>query len=189
MDSTTFGNCVNFLPWPFRALMKRKVRYTEDLERTVFSRLFHLLITDTCTPVSGYTSTGLVTFMLSCHEEEVEQHLLKTTNVQLRRHEHKERGIQHTERSVEVEQARGLTQRGTRQKPSMLHPFHRPESDGGLCSLLRAPLLTAWPHKKQQRWTRLFVRSQLHCGTRFASSLHLTLAVRKTWSFSSPPHL
>lgn len=72
--------------------MKRKVRYTEDLERTTFSRSFHLLITDTCTPVSGYTITGLVTFMLSCHEEEVERHVVKTTNVQLCRHEHEERG-------------------------------------------------------------------------------------------------
>jgi len=50
-------------------LQTRKVEYMEDRERVIFSRLLHLLMTDTCIPVPGYTRAGLVMFMLSCHSE------------------------------------------------------------------------------------------------------------------------
>lgn len=87
-------------------------------------------------------------------------------------------GTQHTERSVEVEQARGLTQRGTGQKTQYA-------SSVSQAWIRWWTLLAAWPHKEQWPWTCVRVGSQPH----FASSLQLTLAVRRTRSFSSPPHL
>lgn len=46
-----------------------KVGYREDVERIIFSRSLRWLMTDTCIPVSGHSTRGLVRVMLSCHSE------------------------------------------------------------------------------------------------------------------------
>lgn len=46
-----------------------KVGYREDTESIIFSRWLHWLMMDTCILGPGYTTTGLVRVMLSCHSE------------------------------------------------------------------------------------------------------------------------